>query len=98
MLSWADGELADKVIGIPIIDDTNVEGAETFTVTLSTLTGGAALDGSSVLTVTINDNDTPPPTGGGGGGGGSTDLVLLALLAGVLLARGAARPHASARR
>jgi choice-of-anchor B domain-containing protein len=97
-LSWAAGDLADKVIGIPVVDDTNVEGAETFTVTLSTLTGGATLDGSSVLTVTINDNDAAAPPSGGGGGGGSTDLVLLALLAGVLLARAARLPHAPARR
>jgi choice-of-anchor B domain-containing protein len=91
-LSWAAGDLADKVIAIPVTDDTGVENAETLTVTLSGLTGGATLDGSSTLTVTINDNDTSaPPSGGGGGGGGSTDLALLALLAGVLLARFAAR-------
>jgi choice-of-anchor B domain-containing protein len=98
---WPAGDLADKLIAIPIADDTGVESAETFTVTLSSLTGGAVLDGSSTLTVTITDNDaSAPPTGGGGGGGGggSTDLVLLALLAGVLLARRATRPRAAARR
>jgi choice-of-anchor B domain-containing protein len=92
-LSWAAGDLADKVIGIPVIDDTGVEGAETLTVTLSGLTGGATLDGSSTLTVTITDNDVSAPPSGGGGGGGSSDFVLLALLAGVLLARFAARPR-----
>ena len=91
-LSWAAGDLADKLIAIPVTNDTGVESAETLTVTLSALTGGATLDGSSTLTVTINDNDSPPPpSGGGGGGGGSSDLVLLAALAGVLLARFAAR-------
>jgi hypothetical protein len=55
------------------------------------LSGGAALDGSSSLTVTISDNDSRPPPSGSGGGGGSTDFALLALLAGVLLARGALR-------
>ena len=56
---------------------------------------GATLDGSSTLTVTIGDNDTSPPpsAGGGGGGGGPSDLVLLALLSGVLLARCAPRPR-----
>ena len=93
-LSWAAGDLADKVIAIPVTDDTSVESAETLTLTLSGLTGGATLDGSSTLTVTINDNDSsaPPPTaGGGGGGGGSSDVVLLVLLTGVLLARFAVR-------
>jgi hypothetical protein len=91
-LTWSAGDLADKVIAVPIADDAALESAETFTVTLSALTGGAVLDGSSSLTVTIDDNDArPPPSGGGGGGGGATDLALLALLAGVLLARGAVR-------
>ena len=98
-LSWAAGDLADKLIGIPVSDDTGVEGAEALTLTLSALTGGATLDGSSTLTVTINDNDTrAPPSGGGGGGGGSSDVVLLALLAGVLLARFAVRPRRETRR
>jgi choice-of-anchor B domain-containing protein len=92
-LSWAPGELADKLIGIPVADDTGVESAETLTVTLSALTGGATLDGSSALTVTINDNDSsaPPPTGGGGGG--SSDVMLLALLASILLVRVTSRPR-----
>jgi hypothetical protein len=57
------------------------------------LTGGAALDGSSTMIVTINDNDGSFQPRAERGGGGSTDLVLLALLAGVLLARSAARPR-----
>lgn len=90
-LSWAAGDFADRVIAIPVTDDTTVESAETLTLTLSALTGGATLDGSSTLTVTISDNDTSaPPTGGGGG---SSDFALLALLAGVLLARFAVRPR-----
>jgi hypothetical protein len=89
-LSWSAGDLADKVIAIPVTNDTSVESAETLTLTLSGLTGGAALDGSTTLTVTINDNDTAAPPSGGGGGGGASDLALLALLAGVLLARYAA--------
>ncbi len=91
-LSWTAGDIGDKVIAIPVIDDVSGENAETLTLTLTGLTGGASLDGSSTLTITIDANDAndanPPPSGGGGGGGGSSDLVLLALLAGVLLARG----------
>ncbi|HSC13567.1 MAG TPA: choice-of-anchor B family protein [Gammaproteobacteria bacterium] len=95
-LSWSSGDLADKVIAIAIAEDSSLETAETLTVTLSNLTGGATLDGSSTLTVTINDNDSTAPIAGGGGsggggGGGSSDVVLLVLLAGVLLARRAAR-------
>lgn len=86
-LSWAAGDLADKVVAIPVVDDTVVEGAETLTLTLSGPTSGATIDGSSTLTVTIDDNDAAPPPSGGGGGGGSTDLGLLALLAGTLLAK-----------
>jgi hypothetical protein len=97
MLSWAPGDAADKIIAIAVTDDSSVESAETLTLTLTGLTGGVTLDGSSTLTVTINDNDTTPPPAGGGGGGGSTDLALLALLAGVLLARYIARPRGRAR-
>ena len=92
-LSWAPGDIADKVVSIPVSDDTSAEGSETLTLTLSALTG-AALDGSSTLTVTISDNDasTPPANGGGGGGGGgSSGLALLVLLTGALLTRRGAK-------
>lgn len=93
-LVWAAGDLADKVITIPVADDTDIELAEAFTVTLSALTGGATFDGGSTLGVTIDDNEAgypPPPPGRGGGG--SSDFALLTLLMGVLLARFAARPR-----
>lgn len=90
-LTWGDGDLADKIIAVQIADDAAVESAETFTVTLTALTGGAAPDGSSSVTVTITDNDVQAPPSSGGGGGGPTDFALLALLAGVLLARGTVR-------
>jgi len=102
-LTWSAGDGRDQSVIVSIRDDVVVEGPETLTVTLSGLTGGATLDGSSTLTVTINDNDSsaPPPTaggGGGGGGGGSSDFPLLALLTGVLLARFAVRPRRETRR
>ena len=85
-LSWAAGDLADKIVAIPVIDDTAVEGAETLTLTLTSPTNGATIDGSSTLTVTIDANDAAaaPPARSGGGGG--VDLALLAVLAGSLLA------------
>jgi choice-of-anchor B domain-containing protein len=97
-LSWGVGNNGDKDIVIALQDDTAVEGAETLTVTLSAPTNGATLDGVSLLTVTINDNDTNPPPAPppSGGGGGSTDLVLLALLASVLVAARARRSRRTA--
>ncbi|HVJ29981.1 MAG TPA: Calx-beta domain-containing protein, partial [Gammaproteobacteria bacterium] len=93
-LNWAAGDLVDKVIAIPIANDTAIELAETFTLTLSALTGGAVIDGSSTMTVTIDDDEGGyPPPSGDRGGGGSSDLVLLALLSGVLLARCGPRPR-----
>jgi len=88
-LSWGVRDVNDRVIVVPMIDDTTVENTETFTVTLSAPTGGATLDGSANLVVTLNDNDAPPPSGGGGGGGGggSFDILLLLWLASLLLAR-----------
>jgi choice-of-anchor B domain-containing protein len=86
-LTWDAANNGDKEIVIAVVDDTVVEPAETLTVMLSTPTNGATIDGSNVLPVTINDNDTAPRNnGGGGGGGGATDFVLLSLLAGALFA------------
>ncbi|MFZ5648822.1 MAG: BslA/BslB family hydrophobin, partial [Bacillota bacterium] len=56
-LSWADGDTVSKVISVPVIDDAGVESPETFTVVISSPTGGATL-GSSTATVTINSDDT----------------------------------------
>jgi len=51
-LTFAAGD-TDKVIQIPIIDDAFTEGAETFTLTLSNVTGATL--GTSTATLTIND-------------------------------------------
>jgi photosystem II stability/assembly factor-like uncharacterized protein len=64
-LSWANGDAAPKTISVPIIDDTIVESSETFSITLSTPTGGATLGSNSTAVVTIVDNDAPPPPPGG---------------------------------
>jgi uncharacterized repeat protein (TIGR01451 family) len=56
VLVFTNGEVV-RTITVPIIDDTLVEGDETFTVTLSNPAGGAVLVGNAVATVTITDND-----------------------------------------
>ena len=66
-LSWGAGNNGDKDIVIALPDDTANEGAETLTVTLSSPTDGATLDGSSILTVTIADNDSNGPPRGNSG-------------------------------
>lgn len=78
-LSWQDGESEQQVIPLGIIDDALVEGAETFSVTLSQPTGGAMLGTPSTLTVTITDNDGG--TLAGKSGGGAFGPALLAVLA-----------------
>ena len=63
-LSWADGDASARTFFIALADDTLVEGTETFTVTLSSPTGGATLGSPGTATVSIADNDSPPqPTG-----------------------------------
>src|SRR5712671_513613 len=57
-LSWAAGDSAAKTISIPIADDSAIESIETFTVTLSGPTGGAALGAVTQATVSITDNDS----------------------------------------
>ncbi|RPI57356.1 MAG: choice-of-anchor B family protein, partial [Lysobacterales bacterium] len=92
-LQWGPGNNGDKDILVALMDDATVEGAETLAITLSAPTNGAAFDGGNLLTVTItdndkdNDNNAAPLPSDDGSGTGSTDLLLLALLAGVLLAR-----------
>ena len=55
-LSWADGDAATKTFTVPILDDGDFEPDETFTVTLSGVTGGASL-GPDTTTVTIINDD-----------------------------------------
>lgn len=81
-LTWADGDDADKLISIPLVNDAAVESAETLNVTLSNLSSAAQLDGAATVTAIINDDDTAaaPPSSGGGGGGGSSSPELLFVL------------------
>lgn len=59
-LQWNAGDAAPKTLSVPISQDTEVEGDETFSVTLSAPTGGATVGSPATATVTILDN---PPAG-----------------------------------
>jgi parallel beta-helix repeat protein len=63
-LSWAAGDIAPKTITLPIINDTTVEGSQTFSVALASPTNGATLGSPISVTVTILDDDTAPTTPG----------------------------------
>ncbi len=56
-LRFSTGETSKTFI-VPIVNDVLVEGNETFTVTLSGVTGATL--GTSTGTVTVNDNDAAP--------------------------------------
>lgn len=60
-LQWADGDTSSKSIPVGIVEDSDVEGSETVTVTLSNVTGGAALGARSSTVLTIMDNDVAVP-------------------------------------
>jgi choice-of-anchor B domain-containing protein len=82
-LDWAAGDMSDRTIAIPVLNDAENEADEEFRVTLSDVAGGASLEGQDFLDVSIENDDVVvnPPGGGGGGGGGGVALGLLALLA-----------------
>jgi len=82
-LTWVAGDDVERTIDIPIVDETAEEGNEQFSLALSNLTGGATIDGSTEIAVTISANDAPRASGGGGGGG-RIDLLSLLLAAGAL--------------
>ncbi len=59
-LSWASGDTSVRSIFIPILNDTNYEGDESFTITLHTPTGGAFLGAPSSAIIEIIDDEAPP--------------------------------------
>lgn len=61
-LTFVDGDVSET-FNVPITDDTNYEGDETFTLNLANPTGGASLGTRSSAGVTITDNDPVPPAG-----------------------------------
>lgn len=58
-LTFADGQ-TNQAIVVQILDDNSVEGNENFTVTISSPTGGSTISGSSITTITIEDNEFGP--------------------------------------
>jgi len=60
VLSWSDGETANKTFNIPILDDALNEADESVNMSLSNPTGGAVL-GNANATLIISD-DEPLPT------------------------------------
>jgi len=56
ILTWEDGENDDEIVTVTIRDDDEVEESETFTISLSDITGGATL-GTAITLVTINSDD-----------------------------------------
>jgi hypothetical protein len=55
-LNWAAGDSAAKTIEVPITGDVLIEGNETFSITLSS-PAGATLGATTVMTITIIDDD-----------------------------------------
>jgi len=82
--TWLPGDNSDHIIGVSITDDAAQEGDEQFTIVLSNPMGGATIDGSTEIAVTISANDASMQPPGGGGGGGRIDLLSLLLAAGAL--------------
>lgn len=60
-LTFVDSDILET-ISVSLCPDASIESAETFTVTLSSPTGGAGLGSPTAATVTIND--VPPPLAG----------------------------------
>ena len=51
--TWRDGDAAEKLIQLPVVDDGIPEGDETLTLTLSVVSGGATLGSPRSATLTI---------------------------------------------
>jgi hypothetical protein len=88
-LSWADGDSAAKTIDVPLIDDSENEGDENFSVILSNPQGGVGV-GTATENVTIGASDQRQalvsiPTLDGPGRG--LLAVLLGALGGLFLRR-----------
>ncbi len=62
VLSFADGE-TNKVLQIPIINDSAYEEAKTFSLSLQDPVGGAELGSPTSVTVRILNDDAPPDPG-----------------------------------
>jgi len=54
-LRWPNGDTSPKTLRIPVLEDARSESNEFFSVRLSGVTGGAALEGSATARVTLED-------------------------------------------
>jgi len=91
---WGDQDAEAKLVEIPIVNDTETEDSETFSVQLSDPTGGAVIGprGSATFSIHASDPVQPEQGGGnGGGGGGGAAGFLTLLLLGLTEALRAAR-------
>src|SRR5262245_28969051 len=61
-VSFADGDMAPKLVFIPILDDGRNEADETLGLALSAPTGGAHLGTPATATLTIIEQPEPPPS------------------------------------
>lgn len=61
-LAWGDGDSAPKTFAVPVLNDTEIENAETISLALFSPSGGAVLGVTDAATLTIQDDDTPPST------------------------------------
>ena len=60
MLSWGNGDMADKFITITVNGDFKFEPDETVNLSLNTPGGGAALGSPIAATLTIKNDDSQP--------------------------------------
>ena len=58
--TWLNGDTTSRTFTVPIINDTVTELAETLSVNLSNISGGAGYGPITQATITINDDDVPP--------------------------------------
>ena len=61
-VTWPAGDLSNKTVTLPIVDDAQAEPSETLTLTLNPLTIGATTGANPNATLTIVDNDAAPTT------------------------------------
>lgn len=61
-LSWADNDATDRLIYIPIVDDTISEQTESFVVTLSVISGNASVSTPSAQVSIVDDETVSPGT------------------------------------
>lgn len=58
-LTWANGDASAKTFNVPLLQDTVVEGTQSFSVSLSNVSG-ASLGSPASTNVNIADDDNPP--------------------------------------